>query len=543
MTPPYPKALERFPHLRQSLLSSFDLCALQASFSMELEDGWSTHPQARGTIFHTVAKKAMQEMAAQGESQIDPDTAQALLIEALRQDDVDRVCPTAGCGLPVERKLHSRTVKAKGFKKGMPYIVCAKKHKHHSDLTNIPMKEVKDLWWTVTKWAYDNSWDIDFLVDVEQRLNTTIEYPDGHGGHVSRIITGQLDALFSDRDDETHAIVIDYKDAQPLDARILTPDGWTTMGALSIGDMVVGADGKPTEVIGVHPKGERLVYEVEMTDGAKTRCCDHHFWTVRRGVGHKWQTKRLREIIGDEKRPGAYWQIPALEPVEFAPKGPQPLDAYLLGVLLGDGCFPLEEGVGLTCADDEILDAVRARVPDGIELRHQARYNWRLPATSRTRPNPLRAGLRELGLLGCKAAEKFVPDAYLYGTPDQRFDLLCGLMDTDGSISKHNQMSFSSASPEMAQQVQFLVRSLGGVATIKKWVGTGNHDVNVVYLRMTRPPFKLSRKRDRWRMPKRQMTRGIRSITPLKVEHVQCIEVAAADHLYVTDDLILTHNT
>src|SRR5580693_4467544 len=39
--------------------------------------------------------------------------------------------------------------------------------------------------------------------------------------------------------------------AQPLDAKILTPNGWTTMGALAVGDHVIGEDGKPHRVTGV----------------------------------------------------------------------------------------------------------------------------------------------------------------------------------------------------------------------------------------------------------------------------------------------------
>src|SRR5690554_516018 len=38
--------------------------------------------------------------------------------------------------------------------------------------------------------------------------------------------------------------------AQPLDADVLTPDGFVSMGTLSVGDLVTGADGRPTVVLG-----------------------------------------------------------------------------------------------------------------------------------------------------------------------------------------------------------------------------------------------------------------------------------------------------
>ncbi len=50
------------------------------------------------------------------------------------------------------------------------------------------------------------------LVDVEQRLNCTVHYPDGHGGHVERVLTGALDALFVEGAEADHAIVLDWKD-------------------------------------------------------------------------------------------------------------------------------------------------------------------------------------------------------------------------------------------------------------------------------------------------------------------------------------------
>ena len=37
--------------------------------------------------------------------------------------------------------------------------------------------------------------------------------------------------------------------------------------------------------------------------------------------------------------------------------------------------------------------------------------------------------------------------------------------------------------------------------------------------------------------------RFIKAITPAGTEETVCIRVAAPDHLYVTEDFILTHNT
>src|SRR5437868_11405291 len=68
--------------------------------------------------------------------------------------------------------------------------------------------------------------------------------------------------------------------AQPLDAKILTPAGWRTMGDLRVGDLVIGANGKATRITGVFPQGPKDIFRVTFSDGASTCCCDDHLWQV-----------------------------------------------------------------------------------------------------------------------------------------------------------------------------------------------------------------------------------------------------------------------
>lgn len=195
---PYPKAVASYPTVRQSVLSAFDLCALEASFELAFGKGWATHPQARGRTFHHFAAKAMTEMNRQREETIEVDVALAILHEVLRQDDLDRLCPDCGSEKIGTAKDGFRT--------------CEHGHVFESEIVNLPMKQVKDLYWVVKKWAFDNSFDIHNLVDVEKRLSGIIEYPDPQGGHVRRVLTGQLDALLVEGEDDDHGIVLDWKD-------------------------------------------------------------------------------------------------------------------------------------------------------------------------------------------------------------------------------------------------------------------------------------------------------------------------------------------
>src|SRR3982751_309055 len=69
--------------------------------------------------------------------------------------------------------------------------------------------------------------------------------------------------------------------AQPLTAKVLTPDGWRRIGDLTVGDLVVASDRLPTPVLGVYPQGRKEIYRVTTQDGGSTLACGEHLWTVR----------------------------------------------------------------------------------------------------------------------------------------------------------------------------------------------------------------------------------------------------------------------
>jgi hypothetical protein len=195
---PYPRALERFPTLRQSLLASFDNCSLTAYFDAEYRRGWSTPWQARGQMFHRVAAECLREMRRLGEDEVPTDAALSIMRDLLRQGEADRECPECGAGVrPGLDKLHRRT--------------CQRGHRFETELVNLPIDEVKDLHWCVIKWAHDNSFDIRRLVDVEERLEAEVRYDHPSGGTVPRVLTGKLDAVFLEPETEG-AVVIDWKD-------------------------------------------------------------------------------------------------------------------------------------------------------------------------------------------------------------------------------------------------------------------------------------------------------------------------------------------
>jgi len=336
--------------------------------------------------------------------------------------------------------------------------------------------------------------------------------------------------------------------AQWINANVLTPRGWKRMGDVVVGDEVVGQNGRPTRVLAVYPQGIRSIYRVRFSDGAESLVDAEHLWNVRdrhqKNKGLAWRTMTTAEIKHQIHR---RWEIPIVQAVQF-PERDFPIDPYLLGALLGDGGFRANSPT-LSSADSEILEYVRASLPAGIELKHSSAYDYRLCAPRNGgKANPLTAILRELGLYGLRSEHKHIPEEYLLGSVDQRIALLQGLMDTDGHVEARFGTSFifTSASRQLAEGVQALVRSLGGTAPIREKATSALPSFMVQFqLPNEINPFRLPRKADRVRprsvygLPRRV----IESIEFAFNDEAQCIRVDAADSLYVVDDYVVTHNT
>lgn len=333
---------------------------------------------------------------------------------------------------------------------------------------------------------------------------------------------------------------------QPLDEPVLTSDGWSTMGDLTPGDLVIGGDGKPVEVLSVHPQGVQPVVRVSFADGAWTRCGPEHLWATRsKSEVHRGRPWRVVEAT--ELRPGDH--VPVVEPVHHTIV-PLPVDPYQLGVLLGDGSIGTGNGHALTVSTDRWI----AERCGWHGLRPHKTSPYTVEGTARQ--DGLRPALKSLGLWGCRSWEKHLPPLYLLGTPADRLALLRGLMDTDGSPMDSGGAEFSSTSEALVLAVADLARSLGGVArnitsrvttyTYRGERRTGRRSWRVnVKLPADTCPFLLPRKAEAWvppsKYPPARIIRSVEADGP-PVEQA-CIRVANPDGLYVTRHHIVTHNT
>ncbi len=330
---------------------------------------------------------------------------------------------------------------------------------------------------------------------------------------------------------------------QPLSIPVLTPHGWTTNGDLSIDDEIIGRNGCPTKVIGLHPIEKALAYRITFNDGTSTLADGDHLWTVqsrkqRRTTG-RYQILTTKEILdrgilehGSDRATSYNWYLPLVDPIQHD-KVELEIEPYLLGVLLANGSLT-ETSAVFTTNDEFIADRVRSET-DVNETTHATSTAKRWLVYNKV------PALKDLGLYGLKSREKFIPDHYLVAHEDARRDLLAGLMDCDGSSRENRRDRYSTFSVQLAEGVASLVRSLGGVAKVSTRDRSDGDIEYEVSLWMPETPFTLPRKAAH--SPGEEWFRAIASIEPDGDREMRCITVDADDGLYVIEHHIVTHNT
>jgi len=190
--------------------------------------------------------------------------------------------------------------------------------------------------------------------------------------------------------------------ALSLDTAIPTPDGWTTMGNLRVGEEVLDDHGQPCTITYATPvQHNRRCYEVEFDDGSVIVAdADHQWFAVAREIGaQRWEprvvtTQRMLDegVHGPgERRPN--WHVPVAQPLDL-PDQDLPVEPYVFGCWLS-------------------------------KLEH-------------------------------------IPDQYLRASHKQRQDVLQGILDTDGGVTNGlGAVELCLANRALLEQVRELVCSLG----------------------------------------------------------------------------------
>lgn len=311
--------------------------------------------------------------------------------------------------------------------------------------------------------------------------------------------------------------IVTPQKALALDTPVATPSGWSTMGALAVGDVVFAGDGTPTEVLAKSQVFDVPTYRVVFDDGAVLIACGDHEWVVQaRMSGSRRSTVRLstRELHrhGVRDKWGYHqFRVANAGPLEL-PERDFAVHPYVMGA-----------------------SAASAR---GFRGQRRAEL------------------VRMLGRLGSSVFEvergapprgEF-PEGYLRGSAVQRLMLLCGLMDAAGYVyAEKHRCELVATSGVMADRVGELLGSLGMRHTRLRLRGRDRWR-----LRFTPPPgmtvTTVAEFKDRLASLTNERCyvahRRIVDVEPCGAVPTQCISVAHPDHTFLAGrEMIPTGNS
>ncbi len=262
-------------------------------------------------------------------------------------------------------------------------------------------------------------------------------------------------------------------------------------------------------------------------------------------------TEYIAATLKQKQGNGRLNHVVAIAALFCLPENPDlPIDPYFLGVWLGDGNSRNSQ---ITTADPDLIPIIQEA---GYTVRKLTSHPYLYAvddengkAVSRWQPG-MTGRLRELGLI----LNKHIPLSYLRASEQQRWALLAGLLDTDGTVSRHGAIELTTTIPQLAQDIYELVCSCG----LRPYMVEGRARLNEkdcgpkwqIAFTTDRPVFRLPRKlamqkvRLRNFTPERNRFRYVTAVNPVTSRPVRCIQVGTPSHLYLAGrTMIPTHNS
>ena len=354
--------------------------------------------------------------------------------------------------------------------------------------------------------------------------------------------------------------------------------GFKRHGDLIVGDIVVDRLGNPTKVLATFPHKNIPMYKVTLTDGRSLRVGDEHLWTVYTSKqrskfddGHSVTPMVLstQEMVDRgvvrtydiDSREHLKFFIPMNGAVNWSEKK-YGVDPYIVGAFIGNGCLKANV-LSFSSNDIETVSKLtKLLFSDGF-VKHKGSYTYYFlnnNAKFNAKYIQTKNIFGEMSEIYDKYShEKRIPHNYMFGSIEQRWKLVQGLFDTDGTVSNDNRfrVTYSSSSESLVHDIQKVLYSLGISSTISKHSRKNKkRDEYILIAKASNEDklkfFSLTRKLDiikKWinkdsreRVKKFDLV-GIKSIEPIGRADAQCILVDNPEHLYQAGDFIVTHNT
>lgn len=273
--------------------------------------------------------------------------------------------------------------------------------------------------------------------------------------------------------------------ALPNSTLIPTPSGYKKVGDIKIGDFLFSHTGRPTKVLGVYPQGKKTIYEIYFADGRMAECSGDHIWSVRcdNWSHQQWNNRTTKEL---QIMDGTFY-IPMCKSVEYETKD-FTIDPYKVGSILS------VQRYAPIFSEQEI-----------INLSKQ----------------------------------------YLLGDKKQRISFLNGFLDDGIVIKEDNAFCIKKefTNDEQVQLVSEMLDSLGYYNTFSKrylyvFIDNQNKDVfDCVYRSELYEEIEQSAP-----VPREEVEITCINETD-KTTDMTCFYVDNAEHLFLTENYIVTHNT
>ena len=314
---------------------------------------------------------------------------------------------------------------------------------------------------TTTSMGYDRFLK-DFPVDTWKLLPHTlaVEMSDGRWKpYPYLVMLSHLIAVAVARGNARLCISLPPRHGKALavNTPIPTPQGWSAIGELKVGDEVFDERGEICKVTGVTPVWRnRPVASVTDGTGSKVIADMEHEWDVRMTYGYRSRRHTTRELCERDMRSVKWKQqrfvATPRHPGLNLPQRKLIIDPYVLGIWLARG----DEGYGtMICLkehEDFILGKLRSK-------------GWRISPCNRERHFlvvTLKGKLRRLGIL----EKKEIPMEYLRASREQRLELLRGLVDMSGRTRIHRETLLHIKTKRLRDDIAELIISLGGKVNI-----------------------------------------------------------------------------
>ncbi len=338
--------------------------------------------------------------------------------------------------------------------------------------------------------------------------------------------------------------------------KVLLDTGFTNIEDVKVGDIVICPDNSRSNIVAIPFNGKDDCYEIEFMDGRKIKCGQEHEWpfevsnrTLKKGSKRQriTTTKDLYNRFVRYKTTKTAYRllIPLISPVEQKNNIELAIKPYTLGVLLGDGSFRVY-ATQFTSYDEEIIQKV---VNQGYKVTAYTNTAFGICGLGKEK--------KKLGLTGKLSNAKHIPREYLEASIEDRFELLRGLMDTDG-YTGGTSCEYTTVSKELCDGIRELIWSLGGKASVSTKIGSYKkpdgtkvlcqkvYRINITFEDNTKI-FSLSRKKNiaktSFNGASSKLKLRIKNIIPIGKHKCKCITIDHPEHLFITTNYIVTKNS